>query len=80
MIYTAYYQTLECSRIIMGENLEELKSKWCIGMAIFTTPELNRNRLRELFPDKPEIGTILKWFRENYTEIYQEGALIPFAR
>ncbi len=75
MTYTAYYRTLDATSIKIGEDLQKLKDEWCFGMAIFETPGLTSHQLQKIFPDKPGMGTILNWLRENYKEVYKDGPI-----
>jgi hypothetical protein len=76
LTYTAYYRTLEASRIKISDNLDELKKEWCFGMVIFETPGLTYEQLKNKFPDPPEIGVVLKWLRDMYEEVHKSGSLV----
>jgi hypothetical protein len=73
--YIGYFQSLDSSGILFSNNLQFLKDQWCFGMKIFEADDLTEVSLTLLFPDKPAMGTILKWLEENKKEVYSDGCM-----
>ena len=74
--YIGYLTSLESSTVIWSDDIEFIKKQWCFGMAIFESNGIDREKLKELFPEKPERGVVLDYLSENFNLVYQSGILV----
>jgi len=74
--FIGYLTTFEGSGIVWADNVEEIKTEWCTGMAIFESNGLDVKKLKEAFPEPPERGVVLDYLSENLIFVHQEGVIV----
>jgi hypothetical protein len=72
--YVAYMATFDGSTVAFADDIDLLKDCWCFRMEIFEGNGLTAEKLKELFPDKPPMGTIHQYLKENYVSVYKMGS------
>jgi hypothetical protein len=78
--YTAYLvppAQSEGSGVFMSDDLEELKGLWYGAIAIFETPNMTVEHLKEIFntpQQNAELGSLLKFLRKNFKVVHTDGA------
>lgn len=76
MEYIGYYQSLDASGTVFSSDLEHLKKQWYFAAKIFEADGLTQEGLKLLFPDKPPMGTVLKYLVENKKEVWSDGNMV----
>lgn len=74
--YIGYLTSIEGSAIVWADDIDEIKSEWCFGMTIFESDGLDSSKLKEIFPQPPERGIILDYFKENLNCVFRDGHII----
>jgi hypothetical protein len=74
--YIGYLTTLEGSTVVWSDDIEEIKSLWCVGSSVFESSGIDVVKLKSIFPTPPHRGVILDYFKNNLKLVCRDGIMI----